>query len=106
MVSRDLLCTVTLESASLLFEKDIAGMLILALQVYLPPWEVSSGLKVRVRVVFVPMVIGGPTVMSLSPTTCLSVSNHSRVGSTTTFSTTAAVQIRVCACPAVEAPLE
>ena len=106
MVSRDLLCTVTLESASLPFEKDIAGMLMLALQVYLPPREVCSGLKARVRVVFVPTVTGGPTVMSSPPTTCLSVSRHSRVGSTTKFSITMAVQVIVYACPAVETPLE
>ena len=106
MVSKDLLCTVTLESASLPFEKDIAGMLMLALQVYLPPWEACSGSKVRVRVDFVPTVTGGPTVMSLSPTTFLSLASHSSVGLTTKFSTTVAVQVRVYACPAVETPLE
>ena len=104
--SKDLLCTTTLSDVSLLFDKDIAEMLMLALQVYLPPWEVCNGLKVRVRVGFVFVVIGGPTVMSLPPTIFVSVSSHSRVGSTTKFSTTVAVQVKVCACPAVEAPVE
>ena len=96
----------TSESASLLFEKDIAGTLMLALQVYLSPWEVRSGSKVRVRVVFVPTVTGGPIVMSLPPTTCLALASHSSVGSTAKFSTTVAVQVRVYACPAVETSLE
>ena len=104
--SKDLLCTTTTSNVSLLFDKDITGMLMLALQVYLPLWEVCNGLKVRVMVVFVPVVIGGPTAILLSLTTRPSASSHSRVGSTTKFSTTVALQVRVCACPAVEAPLE
>ena len=103
MVARDLLRTVTSESVSLLFKIDIAEMLILALQMYLPPWEVCSGLKVRIRVVFVPVVIELPTDISLPPTAFLF--SHSSVGSTIKFTITMAVQVRVYACPAVETPL-
>ena len=104
--SKDSLCTTTSESETLLFKRDIAEMLMLALQVYFPPWEVCNESKVRIRVVFVPVVTELPTVMSFPPTTRLSLSSHSRVGSTTKFSTTVAVQVRVCVCPAVEAPLD
>ena len=105
MVTRDLLCTMTSEFVSLLFKIDIAEMLILALQMYLPPWKVCSGSKVRIRVVFVPVVIELPTDISLPPTTFLYLSNHSSVGSTIKFAITMAVQVRVYACPVVETPL-
>ena len=106
MVARDLLCTMTSESASLLFKIDIAEISILALQMYLPPWKVCSGLKVRIRVVSVPVVIELLTEISWPPTTFLYLSNHSSVGSTIKFTMTVAVQVRVYACPAVETPLE
>ena len=61
--SKDSLCTTTSESETLLFKRDMAEMLILALQMYFPPWEVWSGLKARVREVLVPVVTELPTDM-------------------------------------------
>ena len=78
--SKDLLCTTTTSDVSLLFDKDIAEILTPALQVYLPPWEVSNGSKVRVRVVLVPVVTEEPTVMLLSPTILVSLASHSSAG--------------------------
>ena len=43
-----------------------AGMSVVDLQVYSPPWDVLSGLNERVRMVVEPVVFRVPTVMLLS----------------------------------------
>ena len=75
---------------------DSSSIMILALQVYSPPWDVSRGLNVRVRVVVVPDGCGLPTVMSPPVViTLLSGSSHSTSGLTIRPSTTSTVQVSV-----------
>ena len=74
---------------------DISSIVILALQVYSPPWDVRRGLNVRVRVVVVPDGCGLPTVMSPPVVTLLSRSSHSTSGVTIRPSTTSTVQVSV-----------
>ena len=46
----------SVESVLLRSIMDISSIVILALQIYSPPWDVSRGLNVRVMVVVVPDV--------------------------------------------------
>ena len=80
----------------------------IALQVYFLPYDVRRGLNVRLRVVVLPDV-----TISLScrvkvdpPSTALPLEySHCMVGTTTRFSTTVAVQLRVFISPAVVLPV-
>ena len=102
----NLLCTIISATVALLLRvMDLA--LMFALQVYCLPWEVCSGLNVRVRVMVLPEVNGLPTEMSFPPTIILPLENcHSTVGSTARFSTTTVVQVRLYIPPAVDTPSE
>ena len=84
--------------------RDMAGISTLALQMYCPPWDVHSGLNVRLRVNTLPVIITAPTVILVSLTVVPLVHNHSISGSTTRLSTTVALQVRVYTSPAVLGP--
>ena len=75
-------------------------MLRLAMQSYCPPWEVRTGVKLRVLVdtspaTSVSMATGLPVVMEPSGV------SHCRRGDMTRYSTTMAVQVSVRGPPAV-----
>ena len=77
-------------------EMEIAGILIKALQVHSPPCDVWSGLNVRLRVVVLPDVTISLRVKVDPPSTALPLEySQCMVGTTTRFSTTVAVQLRV-----------
>ena len=71
------------------------GTLILPLQVYGPACDVASPVNVSSLVVNVPIVFETPS------TPCPLESIHCTAGSTTRYSTTATVQVRVGDCPEV-----
>ena len=75
---------------------EIGGILMIALQVYCPPCDVRRGLNVRLRVVVLPEVTISLRVKVDPPSTALPLEySHCMVGTTTRFSTTAAVQLIV-----------
>ena len=75
---------------------EIDGILMIALQVYSPPCDVRRGLNVRLRVVVLPDVTIALRVKVDPPSTALPLEySHCMVGTTTRFSTTAAVQLIV-----------
>ena len=75
---------------------EIDGILIKALQVYSPPCDVRRGLNVRLWVVVLPDVTISLRVKVDPRSTALPLEySHCMVGTTTRFSTTVAVQLRV-----------
>ena len=75
---------------------EIDGILMIALQVYSPPCDVLRGLNVRLWVVVLPEVTIALRERVDPPSTILPLEySHCIVGTTTRFSTTVAVQLRV-----------
>ena len=75
---------------------EIDGILMIALQVYFLPCDVRRGLNVRLRVVVLPDVTIALREKVDPPSTTLPLEySHCMVGTTTRFSTTVAVQLRV-----------
>ena len=78
----------------------------IALQVYSPPCDVRRGLNVRLWVVVLPDVIIALRVKEDPLLTTLPLEySHCKNGTTTRFSTTVAVQLRVYISPAVVLPV-
>ena len=78
----------------------------IALQVYSPPCDVRRGLNVRLRVVVLPDVAISLREKLDPPSTTLPLEySHCMFGTTTRFSTTVAVQLRVYISPAVVLPV-
>ena len=90
-----LLCTVTFH-VSVRMTPVIPAV---AWQVYPPPWDVSRGLNVRVRVVTVPDVSRLPTVMSPPVVTSLPLKYCHWMDGVPGTST---LQVSVYICPAVD----
>ena len=82
----------------------MTGISTLALQMYCPPWDVCSGKNVRLRVNKLPSIIIVPTVILVPSTIVPLLYNHAISGLTARFSTTVAMQVRVCTSPAVVEP--
>ena len=85
---------------------EIDEILMIALQVYSPPCDVWRGLNVRLQVVLLPDVVISLRVKVGPPSTALPLEySHCMCGTTTRFSTTIAVQLRVYISPAVVLPV-
>ena len=82
--------------------RDMTGIRTFALQMYCPPWDVCSGLNVRLRVNTLPVIITAPNVILLTVVSL--VYSHSISGSTKRLSTTVVLQVRVYTSPAVVDP--
>ena len=75
---------------------EIDEILMIALQMYSPPCDVRRGLNVRLWVVVLPEVTISLRVKVDLPSTAFPLEySHCMVGTTTRFSTGAAVQLRV-----------
>ena len=85
---------------------EIDEILMIALQVYCPPCDVRRGLNVRLWVVLLPDVTIALGVKEDPLLTTLPLEySHCKIGTTTRFSTTVAVQLRVYISPAVVLPV-